>query len=306
MFRSTASLWPMSAHAGQVMLFGLIIMCFSAWGENQFVQAGPLAEAVERAKVAAGVTDDNVASGQGVKREGIQPARAPAARGEPPQRVEPSTVSVAVRLPITGGRDNAIRAAILRQLDRLQSIPGRRDQLVLQFDATSDEHASESDFGRSLELARFLTSSQMANVKTVAYLPDGAQGHAVLVALACEDIVMAPNALLGPAGRSEQKVDETVRAAYKDIAGRRRTVPPPLAVALVDPSVHVVRAITEVGDQIVPADRVPTLHDFLLQGQPIWPAVSISIRNNLCLIHQWNGAGKLLLSASLGQSPVTI
>ena len=185
----------------------------SAWGESRFVQAGPLAEAVERAKVAAGVTDENVASGQGVKREGIQPARAPAARGEPPQRVEPSTVSVAVRLPITGGRDNAIRAAILRQLDRLQSPSGRRGQLVLQFDATSDEYASDSDFGRSLELARFLTSSQMANVKTVAYLPDGAQGHAVLVALAGEDIVMAPNALLGPAGRSEQIVDETVRAA---------------------------------------------------------------------------------------------
>ena len=154
-----------------------------------------------------------MAAEQGVKPEGIQPALAPAARGEPPQRVETSKVSVAVRLPITGGRDDAIRAAILRQLDRIQSNPGRRDQLVLQFDATSDEHARESDFGRSLELARFLTSSQMANVKTIAYLPNGAQGHVVLVALACEDIVMAPNALLGPAGR-EQRVDEE-RAATK-------------------------------------------------------------------------------------------
>ena len=58
MFRSVASLWPFSVHAGRVMLFGLILMCFSAWAENQFVQAGPLAEAVERAKVAAGVTDE--------------------------------------------------------------------------------------------------------------------------------------------------------------------------------------------------------------------------------------------------------
>ena len=260
-FRSAASLWPMFVYAGRVMLSGLIIMWFSACAENQFVQAGPLAEAVEKAKAAAGVTDEKAASEQGVGQEGFQPALAPAARGEPPQPVEASTVSVAVRLPITGGRDNAIRAAILRQLDRLQSNPGRRDQLVLQFDATSDEHASESDFGRSLELARFLTNSQMANVKTIAYLPNGVQGHAVLVALACEDIVMAPDALLGPAVRNEQRVDETVRAAYKDIAGRRRTVPPPLAVALVDPSVQVVRAITEVGDQIVLSDRVPTLRD---------------------------------------------
>ena len=101
----------------------------------------------------------------------------------------------------------------------------------------------------------------MANVKTIAYLPDGAQGHAVLVALACEDIVMAPDALLGPVVRNKQRVDETVRAAYKDIAGRRRTVPPPLAVALADPSVRAVRAITEVGDQVVLSERVPALRE---------------------------------------------
>ena len=251
----------MSVYARRVMLSVLFLVWFALWVENQFVRAGPLAEAVEKAKAAAGVTDENAAPEQGVGNKGVQPALPPTAGREPSQRVEVSTVSVAVRLPITGGRDTAIQAAILRQLDRLQSPSGRRGQLVLQFDATSDEYASDSDFGRSLELARFLTNSQMANVKTIAYLPDGAQGHAVLVALACEDIVMAPDALLGPVGRNKQRVDETVRAAYKDIAGRRRTVPPPLAVALVDPSVRVVRAITEVGDQIVLSERVPTLRE---------------------------------------------
>ena len=220
-----------------------------------------MAEAVKKAKAAAGVTDENAAPEKVVGQNGVQSALPPTASSEPTQRVEVSTVSVSVRLPITGGRDNAIRAAILRQLDRLQSTSGRRGQLVLQFDATSDEYASDSDFGRSLELARFLTNSQMANVKTIAYLPDGAQGHAVLVALACEDIVMAPDALLGPVVRNKQRVDETVRAAYKDIAGRRRTVPPPLAVALADPSVRAVRAITEVGDQVVLSERVPALRE---------------------------------------------
>ncbi|HAO73383.1 MAG TPA: hypothetical protein DCR06_12345, partial [Planctomycetaceae bacterium] len=84
-FRSAASLWPMFVYAGRVMLSGLIIMWFSACAENQFVQAGPLAEAVEKAKAAAGVTDEKAASEQGVEREGFQPALAPAARGEPPQ-----------------------------------------------------------------------------------------------------------------------------------------------------------------------------------------------------------------------------
>ena len=251
----------MSVYVRRVMLAVLFMAWAALWAESQFVQAGPLAEAVEKAKAAAGVTDENAALEKVVGQNGVQSALPPTVSSEPTQRVEVSTVSVAVRLPIIGGRDNAIRAAILRQLDRLQSTSGRRGQLVLQFDATSDEYASDSDFGRSLELARFLTNSQMANVKTIAYLPDGAQGHAVLVALACEDIVMAPDALLGPVVRNKQRVDETVRAAYKDIAGRRRTVPPPLAVALADPSVRAVRAITEVGDQVVLSERVPALRE---------------------------------------------
>jgi len=251
----------MSVYVRRVMLSVLFVAWAALWVESQFVLAGPLAEAVKKAKAAAGVTDENAAPEKVVGQNGVQSALPPTASSEPTQRVEVSTVSVSVRLPITGGRDNAIRAAILRQLDRLQSTSGRRGQLVLQFDATSDEYASDSDFGRSLELARFLTNSQMANVKTIAYLPDGAQGHAVLVALACEDIVMAPDALLGPVVRNKQRVDETVRAAYKDIAGRRRTVPPPLAVALADPSVRAVRAITEVGDQVVLSERVPALRE---------------------------------------------
>ena len=251
----------MSVYVRRVMLSVLFVAWAALWVESQFVLAGPLAEAVKKAKAAAGVTDENAAPEKVVGQNGVQSALPPTASSEPTQRVEVSTVSVSVRLPITGGRDNAIRAAILRQLDRLQSPSGRRGQLVLQFDATSDEYASDSDFGRSLELARFLTNSQMANVKTIAYLPDGAQGHAVLVALACEDIVMAPDALLGPVVRNKQRVDETVRAAYKDIAGRRRTVPPPLAVALADPSVRAVRAITEVGDQVVLSERVPALRE---------------------------------------------
>ena len=251
----------MSVYVRRVMLSVLFVAWAALWVESQFVLAGPLAEAVKKAKAAAGVTDENAAPEKVVGQHGVQSALPPTASSEPTQRVEVSTVSVSVRLPITGGRDNAIRAAILRQLDRLQSTSGRRGQLVLQFDATSDEYASDSDFGRSLELARFLTNSQMANVKTIAYLPDGAQGHAVLVALACEDIVMALDALLGPVVRNKQRVDETVRAAYKDIAGRRRTVPPPLAVALADPSVRAVRAITEVGDQVVLSERVPALRE---------------------------------------------
>jgi membrane-bound ClpP family serine protease len=168
-----------------------------------------------------------------------------------PPAVAAPTVVIPVRLPITGTRDTQVEAAVVRHLARLRVAPEERGTLVLRFDATDGEVAGGSDFGRSLELARFLTDPRLAGVKTVAWLPDGATGHAVLVALACDEIAMAPDAVLGPANVAESVVDDAMRAAYTQVASRRRTVPPAVAVALVDPAARVVRVSTDDGEQFV-------------------------------------------------------
>jgi membrane-bound ClpP family serine protease len=167
-------------------------------------------------------------------------------------------VAVSVRLPITGTRDTQVEAAILRQLDRLKR-GKERGVLVLRFDAAPEGGTGGSDFGRALELARFLCDSRLDGVKTVAFLPDGVTGHAVLVALACEEIVMPPDAVLGPANADEPVVDDAVRAAYVQFAGRRRTVPPAVALALLDPAARVVRASTDDGEQFVTAAELEPL-----------------------------------------------
>ena len=136
-----------------------------------------------------------------------------------------------------------------------------RSVLVLQFDASDEEGALASDFGRSLELARFLSDGRLAGIKTVAFLPEGVQGHAVLVALACEEIVMAPDAVLGPANADEPNVDDAMRAAYRQVAARRKTVPTAVAVALVDPAAKVVRAATDDGEQFLEARELPALKE---------------------------------------------
>ena len=161
-------------------------------------------------------------------------------------------VLVPVRLPITGTRDTQVKSAILRQVDRLRR-GGERGVLVLRFDAAD---GGGSDFGRALELARFLGDPRLDGVKTVALLPTGATGHAVLVALACEEIVMPPDAVLGPANADEPAVDDAMRAAYRQIAARRRTVPPAVAVALLDPTATVRRITTDEGEQFVTAAEV--------------------------------------------------
>ena len=173
------------------------------------------------------------------------------ARAEEERPAAGPAVAIAVRLPITGTRDTQVEAAILRQLDRLRARPQERGVLVLQFDGTDEDGPLASDFGRSLELARFLSDGRLAGVKTVAFLPEGVKGHAVLVALACEEIVMAADAVLGPANADEPNVDDAMRAAYMQVATRRKTVPPALALALLDPAAQVVRASTDDGEQFV-------------------------------------------------------
>ncbi len=166
--------------------------------------------------------------------------------------------AVEVRLPITGTRDTQVEAAILRQLDRLKR-GTERGVLVLRFDQAEDGNSGGSDFGRSLELARFLCDGRLGGIKTVAFLPSGATGHAVLVALACEEIVMAADAVLGPANIAEPAVDDAMRAAYVQIATRRRTVPPAVALALLDPAATVTRVATDDGEQFVAARDVEAI-----------------------------------------------
>ncbi len=246
----------------------LVLLAVLLAGSNQQLLAGPLADAVARAKAAAGgAVDPNPEQPPAAKpppaAEPVAMDRAPGNRKPADNKLaaqpRPPTVTLELRLPITGNRDTQLRAAILRQLDRLESRPGQRGLLVLQFASEGNAAAAGSDFGRSLELARFLTDPRLAGIKTVAFLPEGASGHAVLVALACEEIVMAPDAVLGPANRTEPRVDEAMRVAYREIASRRRTVPAPLAVAVLDPASRVARVATEVGEQIVPLDEVATL-----------------------------------------------
>lgn len=168
---------------------------------------------------------------------------------EPAARV-PEASMLPVPMPLTGNRDTQLRATILRQLDRLRG-QEQRGVLVLRFDDAPGDDPSASDFGRALELARFLTSSRLDGVKTVAWLPEGARGHAVLVALACDTIAMPAAEELGPANVREPAVDEAMRAAYREIAARRRTVPQAVALAMIDPASRVLKVSTDVGSEFI-------------------------------------------------------
>ena len=172
-----------------------------------------------------------------------------------------------VRVPLPIGADGDVRVkGIVNRL--LEDVPegGPRPVLILEFWIPPGESGRGSEFERSLSLAKYLTSDRVSRARTVAFLPQSAQlegaqgesipgpkvqGHAVLVALACEDIVMHEAAEIGDAGIDETTIDPLVRQSYSLLAGRRRTIPPPVAIGMLDPSVAVVKADTDNGVRYV-------------------------------------------------------
>ncbi len=177
-----------------------------------------------------------------------------------PVPAEPADVQVAlvrVHLPLTGNADQVLQSTISRVRDRLvDSATSNQDQrrplLVLQLDPHSDG-GKGSQFERVLSLARFLSSREMASVKTVAFVPRSIRGHSTLLAISCEEIVMAPEATLGEAGVDEAdgSLGQTVLGAYQEIAESRRTMPVALALGMIDASAEVLQIDTEQGVEFV-------------------------------------------------------
>ena len=99
------------------------------------------------------------------------------------------------------------------------------------------------------------------------------RSHAVLVALACEEIVTTPDAVIGAANASDGVIDDAMRAAYVDVAGRRRTAPPALARALLDPRERPLRVATDDGEHVVDAAGLAELRErsAILDEEPLGP-----------------------------------
>ncbi len=178
-------------------------------------------------------------------------AQEKAAPPEPKGPPAPRAFLIQVPLPITGNVDGQLKSRVQQVLKSLKKLDlpkqGPRPALVLEFIAADGSAGEQSDFGRSLGLAQFLTSEQVSPVRTVAYLPKSVKGHAVLPVLACEQIIVAKEMELGPAGILADTVDEAVIANYASIAKRRRTVPEAVARGLVDERAAVFQITTPDG-----------------------------------------------------------
>ena len=115
-----------------------------------------------------------------------------------------------------------------------------------------------SSFGICYELASLLTSEKFSHVRFVAFMPQSIQGHAVLVALACHERIMADRAEIGAAGIDESKITPTHRQAYQEIA-KRRNIPLALADKLLDKNTTLLQVETEKGLRLIESADVENL-----------------------------------------------
>ena len=213
--------------------------------------------------------------------EEARPAAAAAEKADRPSL----TALLKLRLPLQTGDEAGVKLAVARLRDRLlaeakKAGDGRRPTIVLEFAPPVEGRGAGSQFETALALARFLSSREMTDVRTVAWLPRSVHGHGVLAALACEEIVMAADAEIGDAAADEPgrgAASPTVVAAYREIAEARRTVPQAIAESMIDPAVEVVQLDSDEGPRILLRREVAEFrreHD-VLNEQVLVPVGSI-------------------------------
>jgi hypothetical protein len=153
---------------------------------------------------------------------------------------------IRVQLPITGSADVRIKRTVDQLLEGLPAST-ERPVFVFEFWPPAGSDGIGSEFERCLSLARYLSSDRLSRVRTVAFVPKSVVGHAVLVALACEEIIIAQDAVFGDAGRGDPTIGATVRRGYAEIAESRRTVPSAIALGMLDKDLQVVQVTTQNG-----------------------------------------------------------
>ncbi len=168
---------------------------------------------------------------------------------------------IQVPLPIT----EAVAAAVKQQIQRVaEKAPviveaAKRPVLILEFDTSNSVTGQGSEIGNCLNIALLLRDAKLRSVHTVAYIPRARgfaadvdrgpaselKGHAVLVALACDEIAMHNDSSIGQAGIDISGDPALELDLYKNIVGGR--LPSELAVALVDKSAALHRVETAEG-----------------------------------------------------------
>ena len=191
------------------------------------------------------------------------PNTAPSARADAPPTAPAAKERPSQFLTLGSPIDDTVVGRVRNVALNLQAEAQRMNQrAVLVLEITP----GTSRFGAVRDLAQFLTSSEMNRVQTVAWIPQSVDGNNVVAALACNEIVMHPDADLGDIGRGAAvdpaDADYLLRLASK---GHNPKINASLVRGLMDPDIRMLRATIGEGPQatskIVTAEELKQLQD---------------------------------------------
>ena len=194
-------------------------------------------------------------------------AKAEADREPPAEKKKQVGWIATITLPITDQVANrAIRFAT-KALEKART-ENVRPVLIFEFRVPPDqkEYGRGSDFSAAFKLASYLSGDKfrgaggdLSAATTVAFVPQTIQGHAVLAVMACDKILMAAEAEIGPAGVDERVITPTIRSAYQEIANHRKAIPAAVALKLVDASKELLEVNTDVDQRYITKDELEEL-----------------------------------------------
>lgn len=139
---------------------------------------------------------------------------------------------ITVSSPVEDGK-------IINTALKLQSQASRENReaiLILEITRGPDK------FGHIFDLANFLTSARISKVRTVAWLPETLDGNKAILALACREIIMHPDAKLGDIGQGAAVDPEQKQFVLGLVAKRHNPkLSSGLALGMLDPQVEVLK-----------------------------------------------------------------
>ncbi|MDR0327282.1 MAG: hypothetical protein LBI05_03190, partial [Planctomycetaceae bacterium] len=147
----------------------------------------------------------------------------------------------AVRVNLTGVINSDRTGAVMRSIrNDSDSADNNINFLCLYIDSPG------GDLEASLTLASFLVSEiDSAKVRTVAYIPYHARSDAALVAIACDEIVLGPGAILGGDGARNFTADQIAdaRRMIQGSIAKKAMRSWSLPAAFIDPEMEIFKAV---------------------------------------------------------------
>jgi membrane-bound serine protease (ClpP class) len=172
--------------------------------------------------------------------------------------------------PISDETIRSLRASALPYIERTAA-SGERPVLIFEF-RPGESEPGRSPFGASSDLADLLLNDLSGGKKRIAFVPEPLTGYAVLPVLACDEIVMGPNASLGPISPDGAPVNARERESVRALANQRGR-DAELLLGMLDPAADL-REIRTADNQThyVLAESVPEFKKThrIVDDQPAW------------------------------------